>query len=74
MTSAGCPPGVADSIELHNGRQATRRATSKGSWGNAQSKYPSMSANVTRGVQRAASRVMGTGTPQRLALRWGNAH
>jgi hypothetical protein len=74
MTSAGCPPGVADSIEWHNGRQATRRATSKGSWGNAQSKYPSMSANVTRGVQMAASRVMGTGTPQRLALRWGNAH
>ena len=28
-TSADCPPGVADSIELHNGRQATRRATSK---------------------------------------------
>ncbi len=33
MTSAECPPGVADSIEKHNGRQVTRRATSKGSWG-----------------------------------------
>ena len=33
QTSADCPPGVADSIELHNGRQVTRRATSKGSWG-----------------------------------------
>jgi hypothetical protein len=33
-TSANCPPGVADSIELHNGRQVTRRAT-KGSWGGA---------------------------------------
>ena len=26
-TSADCPPGVPDSIELHNGMQATRRAT-----------------------------------------------
>ncbi len=33
-TSANCPPGVADSIELHNGRQVTRRAT-EGSWGKA---------------------------------------
>ncbi len=45
-TSADCPPGVSDSIELHNGMQVTRRATSKGSWGKAQGKYPSMSANV----------------------------
>mgnify|MGYP001573081124 CR=1 FL=1 len=74
MTSANCPPGVADSIELHNGRQATRRATNKGSWGNTQCKYPSMSTNIKRGAQIAASRVMGTGTPQRLAMKWGNAH
>ena len=33
-TSANCPPGVADSIELRNGMQVTRRAT-KGSWGEA---------------------------------------
>lgn len=69
-TSANCPPGVVDSIELDNGRQVTRRATSKGSWGNVQGKYSSMSTNVTRGAQMAASRVMGTGTPQRLAMRW----
>ncbi len=31
-TSANCPPGVSDSIELRNGMQVTRRATSKGSW------------------------------------------
>ena len=72
-TSAESPPGVADSIELHNGRQATRRATSKGSWGNEQFKYPSMSTNVKRGAQTAASRVMGTGRPQWLAMRRGNA-
>ena len=30
-TSADRPPGVADSIELHNGIQVTRRAM-KGSW------------------------------------------
>jgi len=35
-TSANCPPGVSDSIELYNGMQATRQATSKGSWGNVQ--------------------------------------
>jgi len=29
--SADRPPGVADSIELHNGIQVTRRAM-KGSW------------------------------------------
>lgn len=73
-TSADCPPGVADSIELHNGMQVTRRATIQGSWGKAQGKYPSMTANVKRGAQMAASRVMGTGRPQRLAMKWGNAH
>jgi hypothetical protein len=36
VTSAVRHPGVSDSIELHNGRQSTRRATSKGSWGKAQ--------------------------------------
>jgi hypothetical protein len=61
-TSAKCPPGVSDSIELRNGMQATRRAT-KGPWRKAQRKYPSMSTNVKRGVQMATSRVMGTGTP-----------
>ena len=30
-TRANCPPGVADSIELHNGIQVTRRAM-KGFW------------------------------------------
>jgi len=69
-TSANCPPGVVDSIELHNGRQVTRRATSKGSWGNVQGKYSSMSTNGKRGAQMAASRVMGTGKPQWLAMRW----
>ncbi len=71
-TSADCPPGVEDSIELHNGMQVTRRATNKSSWG--KQKYPSMTNNVKRGGQMAASRVMGTGTPQRLAMKWGNAH
>ena len=70
MTSAECPSGVEDSIELRNGRQVTRRATSKGSWGKVQFKSPSMVTNVKRGGQRAASRVMGIGTPQRLAMRW----
>jgi hypothetical protein len=31
---------------------------------------PSMCANVTRGAQMAASRVMGIGTPQGLAMTW----
>jgi len=72
-TSADRPPGVTDSIELHNGMQATRRATFKGSWGNALGKYPSMVTNVKRGDQMAASRVMETGTPQWLAMKRGNA-
>jgi hypothetical protein len=70
MTSTECPPGVEDSIELHNGRQVTRRATNKGSWGKAQCKYLSMATNIKRGGQMAASRVMGIGTPQRLAMTW----
>ena len=76
MTSADRTSGVSDSIELHNGKHSTRRATIKGSWGNAQGKYPSMAANVKRGgsdVQMAASRVMGAGTPQWLAMRRDNA-
>ncbi len=70
MTSAECPCGVEDSIELRNGRQVTRRATIKGSWGKAQGKYLSMATNVKRGGQMAASRVMGIGMPQGLARRW----
>ena len=69
-TSANCPPGVADSIELHNGMQVTRRAT-RGSWLTAQCKYPIMTTNVKRGVQMAASRVMGTGTPQAVSYEVG---
>ena len=72
-TSANCPPGVSDSIELRNGMQVTRRAT-EGSWGKCNAKYPSMTTNVKRGVKMAASQVMGTGKPQWLAMRWGNAH
>jgi hypothetical protein len=73
MTSAECPPGVSDSIELHNGLQVTRQATSNDSWGKAQCKYSSMVSNVKRGVQMVASRVMRTGTPQWLAMKRGNA-
>jgi hypothetical protein len=35
--------------------------------------YPSMGGNVRRVVQMAASRVMRTGMPQRLATKRGNA-
>jgi len=35
--------------------------------------YPSMATNVKRGVQMAASQVIGTGTPQWLAEKRGNA-
>ncbi len=59
-TSADRHPGVSDSIELHNGMQATRRATTKAL---GKVKHPSMTTNVKRGGQMAASRVMGTGTP-----------
>ena len=72
-TSANRPPGVSDGIELYNGWSATRRATSKGSWGKSARQYPSMGGNVKRADQKAASRVMRTCTPQRLALRRGNA-
>jgi len=73
-TSVNRLPGVPDSIELHNGREVTRRATNKGSWGNnLQWEYPSMFTNVKRGKQKAASRVMGTGMPQWLAKKRGNA-
>jgi hypothetical protein len=58
MTSAVYRHGVADRIELHNGQQATRRVTNKGSWGSAQGEYPSMSTKIKRGAQMAASRVM----------------
>ena len=70
--SANCPPGVSASIELHNGMQITRRATSEllGKWPQWP---PSMAANATRGVQMVASQVMEIGTPQRLATKRGNA-
>nr|VFK69345.1 MAG: hypothetical protein BECKUNK1418G_GA0071005_13782 [Candidatus Kentron sp. UNK] len=55
-TSVERPPGVSDGIEAHNGRQETRRATSKGSWGKAQRSTRVRTTNVTRGVRMAASR------------------
>ena len=45
----------------------------QGLLGKGAKQNPSMAANVKRGDQRAASRVMGTGTPQRIALKRGNA-
>ncbi len=39
-TSANCPPGVTDSIELHNGPYGTRQATIPGSWGRTQVHRP----------------------------------
>jgi hypothetical protein len=61
-------PGVQDGIELHNDRQVTRRATSKEPSGNQpQWKYPSIAPNVKRGCEKAASRVMGTGSRKGLA-------
>ena len=65
QTSDIRPPGVSDSIELHNDRQVTRRATIKAPLGNQpQWQYPSTTANVKRGCGMATSQVMGTGEPQ----------
>jgi hypothetical protein len=41
--------------------------------GKSAMQYLSMGTNVKRGAQTAASRVMRTGTPQRLAMKRGNA-
>jgi hypothetical protein len=41
--------------------------------GQRATQYPSMRPDVKRGAQMAASRVMGTGTPQWLAMTRGNA-
>jgi hypothetical protein len=45
----------------------------QGLLGKCARQYPSMGGNVKRAVQKAASRVMRTGTPQRLAMMGGNA-
>ena len=50
-----------------------RASDEQGLLGQGAMQYPSMSTNVKRGVQMAASRVMRTGTPQRLAMNRGNA-
>ncbi len=55
-------------------RHASNRASDEqGLLGQGAKQYPSMSANVKRGVQTAASQVMRTGTPQWLAMKRGNA-
>ena len=46
MTSAVRTSGVSDSIELHNGKHSTRRATIKGSWGNGSSRHGCESSEV----------------------------
>lgn len=55
-------------------RSASNQASDEqGLLGKRATQYPSMYTNVTRGVQMAASRVMRTGKPQRLAMKRGNA-
>ncbi len=55
-------------------RQASNQASDEqGLLGNRAMQYPSMGLNVKREVQKAASRVMGAGRPQRLAMKRGNA-
>jgi hypothetical protein len=55
-------------------RYAINQASDEqGLLGQGAMQHPSMAANVKRGVQTAASRVMGTGKPQWLAMKRGNA-
>ena len=55
-------------------RIASNRASDEqGLLGRSAMQHPSMTANVKRGVQTAASQVMRTGTPQWLAKKRGNA-
>ena len=63
---------------LRQHRVAQRFASNRASdeqelLGQSAMQHPSMTANVKRGVQMAASRVMRTGIPQRLALKRCNA-
>jgi len=74
MTSADHHPGVSDSIELHNGEANSQASDEQRLLGKRAMQYPSMGDNAKRGVQMATSRVMGTGMPQGLAMRWSNAH
>jgi hypothetical protein len=63
-------------LRLHRAVQriaSNQASDEQGLLGQSAKQYPSMAANVKRGVQRAASRVMGTGEPQWLAEKWGNA-
>ena len=55
-------------------RQASNQASDEqGLLGKCAMQYPSMCINIKRDAQMAASRVMGIGRPQRLAMRRGNA-
>ena len=66
-TSADRPPGVSDSIEWHNGMACNQASDEERLLGKSAMQYPSMDGNVKRGVQKAVSRVMRAGKPQRLA-------
>lgn len=55
-------------------RFANNRASDEqGLLGKREEQYPSTAADVKIGVRKAASRAMETGTPQRLAMKRGNA-
>ena len=58
-------------VQRYVGNQA---CDDQGLLGKRAMQYPSMGANVKRGTQMAASLVMGTGTPQWLAVKWSNVH
>jgi hypothetical protein len=65
QTSASRHPGVADSIELHNGRRTARQATKARALGeSAAMEVPEYRAQHKRRVRKGSVAVMGTGKPQ----------
>jgi hypothetical protein len=63
-------------LRLHREAQrlsSNQASDEQGLLGKRARQYPSMGFNVTREVQKAASRVMRTGTPQGLAMKGSNA-
>lgn len=62
--SAFHPPGVLDSIELHKGKQVTRRATIKALLGNSAMAVPEYQGQCKKRFWDGRVAVMRTGVPQ----------
>ncbi len=73
MTSTECSPRGLRQHRVAQRQVSNQASDEQGLLGQRAMQNPSMSTNVKRGAQTVASRVMGVGEPQWLAMKRSNS-